>query len=50
MTHVYYWRRLGWKGRLCVVEARGALNSILIRFEDGERAVVSPYAVRRIAP
>lgn len=52
LTHVYRWRkwRPEWFGRVCVVLARGAMNSVLIRFESGEQAVVSRYAVRRIKP
>lgn len=48
---VYVWgnnsRRAALKGRDCVVEARGAMNTILIRFLDnGERVTTSRYAVR----
>lgn len=53
MTHTYRWKnnakRLTMFGRKCVVLARGKMNSVLIRFEDGQREVVSRYAVRRIA-
>lgn len=35
------------KGALCHVIARGAMNSALIEFEDGERAIVSRNALRR---
>ena len=48
--YVYRWKkhRPEWKGRACVVEARGKMNSVKIRFTDtGERAIVSRYAVRR---
>ena len=34
------------KGALCRVIVRGARNSALIEFEDGERAVVSRNALR----
>ncbi len=35
------------KGQLCRVIARGAMNSALIEFEDGEQHVVSRNALRR---
>ncbi len=50
-TYVYRWgnnpvrRRL--KGRRCRVLARGALNSALVEFEDGEQHVVSRNALRK---
>lgn len=34
-------------GHRCRVVARGRMNSILIEFEDGQRAVCSRNAVRR---
>jgi hypothetical protein len=48
-THIWFWRsRLPErKGEACEVVARGALNSILVRFADGFRVVTSRYAVRR---
>jgi hypothetical protein len=51
MTHVYRWRkyRPEFYGLACRVVARGSLNSVLIEFADGERAVCSRWAVRRIA-
>lgn len=51
MTHVYRWRkwRPDWHGRPCRVVARGSLNSVLIEFADGTRAVTSRFAVRRPA-
>lgn len=52
MTHVYHW--LKWnpalKGRRCKVLARGTKNSVLVEFEDGYKAVVSRYALRKIKP
>ena len=36
------------KGQRCRILARGALNSICVEFEDGEKHIVSRYAVRRI--
>lgn len=52
MTHVWYWKsRLGTrKGQRCRIVARGALNSVLIEFEDGFRVVTSRYAVRKAKP
>lgn len=49
MTHVYRWKkyRPEWFGRPCRILARGAMNSVLIEFGDGERAVVSRFAVRK---
>jgi hypothetical protein len=35
------------KGALCRVLVRGAMNSALIEFEDGEWAIVSRNALRR---
>jgi hypothetical protein len=48
--YVYRWAKYRpWKGRVCRVLARGALNSALVRFEDnGERAIVSRNALRRV--
>jgi len=36
------------KGRKCRIMARGRMNSIMIEFTDGQREVVSRWAVRRI--
>jgi hypothetical protein len=46
--HVWYWRAKlpERKGARCRVIARGALNSVLIEFEDGFRVITSRYAVR----
>jgi hypothetical protein len=49
MTHVWFWHRLGRKGQLCRVLARGKLNSILVEFEDGYRVITSRYAVRKLS-
>ena len=51
--YVYAWgnnpRRAELKGRRCVVEARGALGTVLIRFPDtGERVTTSRRAIREI--
>lgn len=46
---VWWWRaRLPErKGQRCRVLARGAMNTILVEFEDGERVYTSRYAVRK---
>ncbi len=50
--HRYCWRnnskRATLFNRRCRVVARGRMNSVLIEFENGQREVVSRYAVRRI--
>lgn len=48
--YVWYWRsRLpDRKGQPCEVLARGRMNSILVRFDDGYMVVTSRYAVRRL--
>jgi hypothetical protein len=47
--YVYRWRlrnpRLG--GQVCRVLARGALNTALVQFADGERVVISRNALRK---
>lgn len=52
--YVFVWgnnrRRAPLKGRRCVVEARGAMSTVLVRFLDtGERMTTSRRALRRIA-
>jgi hypothetical protein len=37
----------GRKGQRCRVLARGRMNSVLVEFEDGFRAIVSRFALRR---
>jgi hypothetical protein len=49
--YVYTWgnneRRAMLKGRGCVVEARGAMGTVLVRFPDnGERVTTSSRALR----
>lgn len=46
---VWFWKsRLpDRKGQSCRIVTRGKMNSILVEFEDGFRAVTSRYAVRR---
>jgi hypothetical protein len=46
-VYIYRWDRMGRKGQRCIVEARGKMNSCLIRFEDGFRAVTSRNALRK---
>jgi hypothetical protein len=50
-VYVYVWgnnkRRARLRGRLCVVEARGRMNTVLLRFLDtGERVTTSRFAIR----
>jgi hypothetical protein len=52
LTHYYAWKnnpkRVTMYKRACRVIARGAMNSILIEFADGQRECVSRNSVRRI--
>lgn len=50
-VYTYAWgnspRRAALKGRRCVVEARGAMRTVLVRFLDtGERVTTSVRALR----
>jgi hypothetical protein len=45
-----YPRTLDRKGERCAVIVRGAMNSCLIEFEDGFRAVVSRNGLARLRP
>lgn len=49
--YVYRWRnnekRASLYGSACRVLARGALNSALVEFENGQREVISRNALRR---
>lgn len=49
--YIYCWRnnakRATLYGRRCRVLARGAMNSRLVEFEDGQREIVSGNALRR---
>lgn len=52
--YTYSWgnspRRALLKGRPCVVEARGTMRTVLVRFIDtGERVTTSVRALRRAA-
>lgn len=50
-VYIYRWGKYlpHWKGRRCVVEARGtSMNTAMIRFLDtNERAIVSRNALRK---
>jgi hypothetical protein len=50
VTHFYRWKkyRPDLYGKPCRVLARGKLNSLMIEFADGERHIVSRYAVRKL--
>lgn len=49
--HFYRWKKYKspFAGKRCRVLARGKLNSVLVEFEGGEKAVVSRYAIRKAA-
>jgi hypothetical protein len=54
VIYVYRWgdneRRRELKGRECVVEARGTMNTVLVRFLDtGERVTTSRWAIQPLA-
>ncbi len=47
--YVFRWNRpglLGRKGKLCRVLVRGKMNSCLVEFLDGMKAIVSRNAIR----
>ena len=50
--YYYAWgnndKRKGLKGKRCKVVFRGAMNSCLIEFENGQREVVSRNAIRKV--
>lgn len=48
--YIYRWNRQGRKGKICTVTARGKMNSICVRFEDGYTMVTSGNAIRRVKP
>jgi hypothetical protein len=37
-------------GQRCRIIARGTMNSAQIEFEDGERHIVSRFAIRKVRP
>lgn len=45
----YAWNRMNRKGQFCRVIVRGKMNSCLVEFEDGFRAVTSRNALRKRA-
>ncbi len=46
----YAWNRMGRKGQVLRVLCRGKMNSCLVEFEDGFRAVTSRNALRKVKP
>lgn len=48
-AYIYRWDRQGRKGQLCLVLARGAMNSCLCMFEDGYTMVTSRNALKLVA-
>lgn len=46
--HHNWWRVLNRKGRLCIVLKRGGMNSCLVQFADGYKAVISRNALRKM--
>jgi hypothetical protein len=46
--YVYRWNRMERKGQICRVVARGTMNSCLVEFADGHRAVTSRNALKRL--
>lgn len=43
----YRWNRMERKGHICRVLARGKMNSCLVEFSDGFKAVTSRNALRK---
>ena len=48
--YFYAWNRMGRKGQFLRVLCRGTMNSALVEFEDGYRAVTSRNALRKRKP
>jgi hypothetical protein len=46
--YVYRWNRQDRKGQTCTVEARGTMNSCLVRFSDGYAMVTSRNALAKV--
>jgi hypothetical protein len=44
----YRWNRMGRKGRICRVLARGKMNSCLVEFTDGFKAITSRNAIKKL--
>ena len=53
MVYVFAWgnneRRAQLKGRRCIIEARGRMNTVLVRFLDNEERVTTSYRALRPA-
>jgi hypothetical protein len=45
--YVYRWNRMDRKGQACRVLVRGSMNSCLVEFLDGYRAVTSRNALQK---
>jgi hypothetical protein len=45
--YIYRWNRMGRKGQMCRVLARGSMNSCLVEFDDKFKAITSRNALRR---
>ena len=43
--YIYRWNRMGRKGQICRVLIRGPMNSCLVQFTDGYRAITSRNGV-----
>ena len=54
VIYLFVWKnnskRAALCGRRCRVLVRGAMNSALVEFENGQREIVSQNALRRIKP
>jgi len=52
MRYIYTWGnnevRARFKGRGCDVVTRLKMNSVVLRFEDGEMLISSRYAIRKV--
>ena len=48
--YYYAWNRMERKGQFLRVLARGKMNSCLIEFEDGYKAITSRNALRKRKP
>jgi hypothetical protein len=40
--------RAKYKGKYCVILARGRMNSVLVQFEDGHRIITSRYSIKEV--
>jgi hypothetical protein len=45
--YIFRWNRVGRKGQICTITARGSLNSCRVVFEDGHVMITSRNALRR---